>query len=123
MRYAGPGISKTTPNRRKGGKGAVRETKGVMTPKQTNQPICLHCKAVISSAERSRIKLHWEPQGHWFGYAYSCPSCHAVLSIEYDPAGSQKPTIDAVQKSLDAVHKALDGLSAHIQSIGRKMRG
>jgi hypothetical protein len=94
-----------------------------MTPKQAHAPICPHCKQAIASAERNRIKIHWKPQGQWFGHAYSCPLCHAVLSVEYDPAEGQKPTIEAVQRSLDATLKALGGLSAQLDAIARKMRG
>jgi hypothetical protein len=93
-----------------------------MTPKQIFQPLCPHCKSALSSVDRGRIKIHGKPQGGWLGFAYSCPSCHAILNVEIDPTEQGKAIVDAVQKALDPISKALNVLGAHVQDIGRKMR-
>lgn len=61
---------------------------------------CPHCENMISQIEVIDIPLTVSLQPQWKGFAYLCPSCRKVLSVELNPLAGQEDIVRRIAELL-----------------------
>lgn len=62
--------------------------------------ICPHCPEPVVNVDAEPITITFGLKT-WRGLSFSCPHCHAVLTVEVDPASIRN---DLVQALVEALH-------------------
>jgi transcription elongation factor Elf1 len=78
---------------------------------------CPHCDQMILSAEVQDIDLSVGFRPQWKGFAYTCPRCQKVLSVEMNPLTLQTDTVSRVAQ---IVAQQLNQLLAQIVDLFRR---
>jgi hypothetical protein len=60
--------------------------------------ICPHCKNRPHEITIEPITLNGGPREKWDGLIYSCPSCHFVLSVGFDPLAIKTQMLDRIEE-------------------------
>jgi hypothetical protein len=61
---------------------------------------CPHCEAMIDRIEVTDIPLTVALQPQWKGFAYLCPRCRKVLSVELNPLAGQDDIVRRIAEML-----------------------
>ena len=59
---------------------------------------CPHCESLIEQVEVEDIDLAVSRQPKWKGFAYHCPACHKVLSIQMNPLSLDDDIVERIAK-------------------------
>lgn len=63
---------------------------------------CPKCEKTLQHAVIEALPIHQNLQPKWLGVSYSCPHCHAILSVGIDPVALKT---DTVKELLNAPRK------------------
>ena len=72
---------------------------------------CPYCQKVITSFEVEDVHAAVQYRPQWKGFAYLCPACRTVLSVQINPLTIQTDTVRQIGWS---IRQAFDGLLAQI---------
>jgi hypothetical protein len=50
-----------------------------------NKGLCPKCNAKLSNVNAEDVSIDMNFERKWRGLSFSCPSCHAVLSVQLNP--------------------------------------
>ena len=61
---------------------------------------CPKCETPVLHANIEVITLSDAEMSPWRGLSYSCPTCHCVLSVGFDPVALESDVVKAVVEAL-----------------------
>ena len=61
---------------------------------------CPHCDTDIAGVEIQSVTLTNATLTQWTGLSYSCPNCHAILNVGFDPVAERVKLLESLQEFL-----------------------